>query len=203
LLQIRYRTNGDLAKRLGAIFYRSKDLFSSLRTQKQSMRRIPNDKREYLAVYSTDVPNVLSFECITNEELLEETHKLRTVGEEALERIFDFETTDDTASIQIQTRTCKVRKLNRAIVTELKRLYDYRCQICGLHIGKRYDSNLVHSHHIQYFTKSINNDANNILIVRSNHHGIIHDINPTFDFREKTFVYPNGYREGLALNKHI
>ena len=86
---------------------------------------------------------------------------------------------------------------------QLKQLYGYRCQICGAFIGEKYGSSLIHAHHIEYFTKSMNNDASNVLIVCPNHHGIIHDRNPVFDFQKKIYRYPNGYQEGLKLNLHI
>ena len=101
------------------------------------------------------------------------------------------------------TKNCKVRKMNRAIGDGLKQLYGYRCQICGAFIGEKYGSSLIHAHHIEYFTKSMNNDARNVLIVCPNHHGIIHDRNPVFDFQKKIYRYPNGYQEGLKLNLHI
>lgn len=30
----------------------------------------------------------------------------------------------------------------------LEELYDFRCQICGCKIGEKYDSNIIHAHHI-------------------------------------------------------
>ena len=37
----------------------------------------------------------------------------------------------------------------------------------------------------------------------ANHHRIIHDANPIFDRTEILYMYPNGYREHLQLNKHL
>jgi len=85
----------------------------------------------------------------------------------------------------------------------LKILYGYRCQVCGQYIGEKYGSNLIHAHHIKYFTKSLNNNSNNIMVLCPNHHGIIHDKNPIFNAQTKTFLYPNGYEEGLKLNLHL
>ena len=62
---------------------------------------------------------------------------------------------------------------------------------------------MIHAHHIDYFSRSMNNDASNIMIVCPNHHSIIHDRNPEFNTKEKTYRYPNGYVEGLMLNKHL
>ena len=93
--------------------------------------------------------------------------------------------------------------MNHAIGDTLKSLYGYRCQICGAYIGEAYGSQVIHAHHIDYFSHSLNNDATNIMIVCPNHHAIIHDKNPEFNSKEKTYRYPNGYVEGLALNKHL
>ena len=61
---------------------------------------------------------------------------------------------------------------------------------------------MVEAHHIDYFVKSLNNDASNQMIVCPNHHSIIYDVNPVFD-RRKLNVYENGVTEGLVLNKHL
>jgi hypothetical protein len=36
-----------------------------------------------------------------------------------------------------------------------------------------------------------------------NHHRVIHKANPTFKREIFSFVYPNGLKEKLALNKHL
>ena len=93
--------------------------------------------------------------------------------------------------------------MSKAVGDNLKIVYGYRCQICGAYIGEKYGSHLIHAHHINYFTKSLNNNQDNVMIVCPNHHGIIHDINPVFDREKKIYVYPNGYKEDLLLNYHI
>jgi len=143
----------------------------------------------------------LSFDCIRNQEFKAECHELTNLGELTAENILDG--TDETAGILIRTQSAKVRKLNKQILSDLKIYYKYRCQICGEYIGERYGSNLIHAHHIDYFTHSLNNDMNNIMIVCPNHHGIIHDRNPKFDWKHLEYLYPNGYREGLRLNDHL
>ena len=97
----------------------------------------------------------------------------------------------------------KIRHLSRAIGNSLKVIYGYRCQICGEFIGEKFGSTLIHAHHIDYFTRSLNNNSDNILIVCPNHHGIIHECNPIFDKKSKMYIYRNGFKEGLKLNKHI
>ncbi len=203
LLQIRYGKNSPLTVALREHFGHSEELINRKKAEsiKRQLVKLDVSEREYLSIYSTDVKGLVSFECITNRELTEENRELCALGEEVAERIFN--TNDDTAGITLKTRVCKIRRLNRSISEDLKKVYGYRCQICGSYIGEKYDSNLIHAHHIQYYSKSLNNSTGNIMIVCPNHHGIIHDTNPTFDFAKKVYIYPNGYVEGLVLNHHI
>jgi len=120
-----------------------------------------------------------------------------------MEANFNYEAEDKTAAIFEDKRIIKIRKLNRKIGDNLKLLYDYRCQICGRITGTDYGTHIVESHHIDYFVNSLNNDSNNQLIVCPNHHSIIHDTNPVFNRKKLIFLYPNGYREGLTLNRHL
>ena len=137
-------------------------------------------------------------DCITNSEFVEETTALSKLTE------IDYEIAiDQGATILIETGIKKVRRLSKGIGNSLKIIYGFRCQICGQYIGERYGSDLIHAHHIDYFTKSMNNNADNIMVVCPNHHGIIHDRNPIFDREAKTYTYPNGYREGLKINYHL
>ena len=109
----------------------------------------------------------------------------------------------NTAGIYESIGIKKIRHLSGAIANSLKKLYGYRCQICGELIGKKYGSTLIHAHHIDYFTRSLNNNSDKILVVCPNHHGIIHDCNPVWDKKAKMYEYENGFKEGLLLNMHI
>ena len=62
---------------------------------------------------------------------------------------------------------------------------------------------MVEAHHIEYFSKSFNNDDSNQIIVCPNHHSIIHEVNPIFDRVNKLFRFANGYEENVLLNKHL
>jgi predicted restriction endonuclease len=154
-----------------------------------------------MAIYSTDYRGVIMLDCITNTDFQEESKELVSLGESVAERVLDG--TDPNSGIVLKTKVCKIRRLTTTILRDLKVLYGYRCQVCGQYIGEKYDSNLIHAHHIDYFTKSLNNNSNNIMILCPNHHGIIHDKNPIFNPQAKTFLYPNGYEEGLKLNLHL
>jgi len=49
----------------------------------------------------------------------------------------------------------------------------------------------------------MNNDANNQIILCPNHHSIIHAAEPEFRRDSLSFMYPNGFVEGLAINLHL
>ena len=203
LLQIRYGRKSPLRYKLQEKYAHTQSILDQqeLLTGCRRTPSLTEDRKEFLAIYSTPLAGELFFDCIVNTEFKEETTALAALGERMAEGILDG--TDETASISLQTRVCKVRHLTKIISQDLKIAYGYRCQICGQYIGEPYGSTLIHAHHIDYFVKSLNNNASNIMILCPNHHGIIHDQNPRFDIRSKTFHYPNGYVEGLRLNLHL
>ncbi|MDR0870070.1 MAG: HNH endonuclease, partial [Planctomycetaceae bacterium] len=154
-----------------------------------------------VALYSTQFDNVFVLDCITTAEIREVKSAVQNINEIDLERIID--SSDTTAGIIEIEKLVKVRKLNNTIGNSLKNLYLYKCQICGRFIGDKYGATVIHTHHIEMFSTSLNNNPSNIMIVCPNHHGIIHAVNPIFDRRKLAFIYPNGYIEGLKLNKHL
>lgn len=208
--QIRYSPNGDFAQALQCVFNKSYKYIMEYReiakktTDKKRVRaNIPNEYKEYLAIYTTENPTTFICEPILSDDLsaLKELTRHRT--EREFESEFNFETHDKNVGITEKPGIVRIRKLNRKISDALKEHYQYRCQICGCCIGEKYDSHLVEAHHIEYFVKSLNNDITNIMILCPNHHGIIHDRNPEFDRQSCMFTYPNGYKEGLVLNDHL
>lgn len=203
LLQIRYSAKSAVAQKLQELFAYSKEQIA-LQRQYRGNGKLPyidEAHQEHIAIYSTHIAGTLLFDCMQIQEFQEESNALKELGESVAEGILDGR--DDTAGILIRTKSCKIRKLSRTIADDLKAAYGYRCQICGQSIGEPYGSHLIHAHHIHYFVHSLNNNANNIMIVCPNHHAIIHDVNPIFDFAQKQFHYPNGYVEGLSLNLHL
>ena len=210
LLQIRYTRGSELSLQLQSVFSASWDYILEARSERTLLTGndpgtkrhvvIPDDRKEFIAVYTTPLRGHLVFDCITCSEYQQERSIISSSNELLLE-ISCME--DATAEISISAVPHKIRRLSKAIGESLKLVYGYRCQICGQQIGARYGSQLIHAHHIDYFTRSLNNDADNIMIVCPNHHGIIHDRNPIFNKKDKTFTYPNGLTEGLAINKHL
>lgn len=198
ILQLRYDSNHELIEVLRSIF---DNTWASLIKHKDancSFRGFhpQQGQEEYLAIYA--VNGAMLFECIPSEEYNNGIHEIKSMEEVA------FETQrDDSAYVETRIGVKKIRHLSRAIDNSLKELYGYRCQICGEFVGERYGSKIIHAHHIDYFTSSFNNNPDNILIVCPNHHGIIHDCNPVFNREKRTYFYPNGFAEGLVLNRHI
>lgn len=204
LLQIRYTPNSPIAKELQHIFSSS---YNYLLTKKRSLKnkrtpiKVPAELAEQLIIYATEFQNVFVFDYIINSEIAQIKTSITSFTEYELENILNQE--DIHATTIERYKLTKIRKLDRHIAETLKQLYDYRCQICGEKIGEKYSSSLVHAHHIEYFSKSLNNNPQNILIVCPNHHGIIHDVNPIYDILEHKFICSNGYIEPLKINYHL
>ena len=201
--RILYTTNGTFAKTAREIFHKSFNFLCELRKDRKDNRllKLPQNEREYIALYTTDIMDTFYIETIFNDELdipHEKTH------EQFFENLFNLQDiTDSEASIIERYHLSKIRKLNRKIGDYLKELYGFRCQICGMYVGDIYEAKIAECHHINYFVHSLNNDMSNLLIVCPNHHRIIHAKNPTFDFGNKIYRYPNGYEEQLKLNVHL
>ena len=207
VLQIRYLKNGELARELQKIYVSSYNYFLNARKMRpegsRSMPKLPEDAKEYLAIYTTIYDDTYEFETIETSEITTIKEIIVGKSEYAFELDYSVDIKDDTSTIIEVQRTSKIRKLNRKIGEYLKELYGYRCQICSRLIGEEYGSHIAEAHHIDYFVKSLNNNADNQMIVCPNHHRIIHDANPIFDRTEILYMYPNGYREHLQLNKHL
>lgn len=203
MLQVRYSSNSSIAIKFQQIFSYTKKLIEDNfdKYNAKWLASFPEYKKEYMAIYSTSEKSVLKLDCITNGDFEEESKELVSLGETLVEQIFNSE--DPTSKICLKTKVCKIRHLSKTIGEDLKKIYGYRCQICGVKIGEQYGSNIIHAHHIDYFVNSLNNNAENIMIVCPNHHAIIHDKNPVFDRETKTFIYSNGYKEQLKLNVHL
>jgi len=206
-LQIRYPRNGKLARALQASFLKSYNFIMHQREMRpkgdRTMIKLPEDFKEYLAIYTTEYEDSYIFETIAAEDILLLKQVVKNQSERVLESNFNFDVADKGSKIIEDERVFKIRKLNRKIGDNLKLLYDYRCQICGKFIGEGYGAHVVEAHHIDYFVKSLNNDASNQLIVCPNHHSIIHEVNPVFDRKKLIYLYPNGMQEGLVVNKHL
>ncbi len=131
-------------------------------------------------------------------ELISDEEEI-TEGE--IEAYFNFK--DNSAALKSRMKETQERLYSRSKVEMLKRLYAYRCQICGKDIGDDYKTQIAEAHHIKYFSFSVDNSSNNLLIVCPNHHCIIHKLNPEFDYDKLEYVYSSGKRDKVILNFHL
>lgn len=207
IVQIRYSQNSELAQALRGYFQRSYAYISKMKQlqEKGSKKHIslPEDFKEYLAVYTTEYDDTYVLETIGSQDIEILRNFIAGQSERTMEAQFNFDMKDDTAGCKEKEQIVKIRKLNKKIGDNLKRLYGYRCQICGRLIGEEYGSHVAEAHHIDYFVRSLNNDASNQIILCPNHHSIIHDVDPVFDRTRLLYTYANGVEEKLVINRHL
>ena len=123
LLQIRYSAKSAVAQKLQELFAYSKEQIV-LQREYRGNGKLPNiDEvhQEHIAIYSTHIAGALLFDCMQIQEFQEESNALKELGESVAEGILDGR--DDTAGILIRTKSCKIRKLSRAIADDLKAVY--------------------------------------------------------------------------------
>jgi hypothetical protein len=166
---------------------------------------LPSDINEYVRLYLTPSADVLCMECCNNVEYQQVAKSLSAVPEEIYEQSGDdkFFMADKYASIEERQQLVKYRKIDRSIILTLKKFYDYRDEISGERIGNEYGDSVVEAHHIDYFTRSQNNDSTNIIIISPNYHRIIHKNNPRFNRRKFQFEFDNGEVLKLKLYEHL
>ena len=207
VIQIRYGRQSALAQKLRAVFKKSYDyLFAQKQLLGKSKRQIllPDDIHEYMRLYLTTSSDVLCMECCSSSDYQQLAHTLNAIPEEVYEQSDDqFFMADKTASIEEKQRLVKYRRIDRSIILTLKRFYDYRDEISGEKIGDEYGDSVVEAHHIDYFTRSQNNDSTNIIIISPNYHRIIHKNNPMFNRKKFQFEFPNGEVLRLKLYEHL
>ena len=197
VIQIRYGRQSALAVKLRAIFKKSYNyLFAQKQLLGKSKRQIllPSDIHEYMRLYLTTSSDVLCMECCSSSDYQQLAQTLSVIPEEVYEQSDDeqFFMADKTASIEEKQRLVKYRRIDRSIILTLKRFYDYRDEISGEKIGEQYGDSVVEAHHIDYFTRSQNNDSTNIIIISPNYHRIIHKNNPKFNRKKFQFEFDNG-----------
>ena len=208
IIQIRYGQQSALAVKLRSVFQSSYNyLFGQKQLFGKSKRPIPlpDDIHEYIRLYLTTSNDVLCMECCANADYLQLANTLNAVPEEIYEGSDDdkFFMADKTASVVQKELLVKCRRIDRSIIHRLKEFYGYRDEISGEKIGDKYGGNVIEAHHIDYFTKSQNNDSTNIIIVSPNYHRIIHRNNPYFNRREFQFEFQNGEVLKLKLYDHL
>lgn len=204
LLQVRYSKKSPLALKLQAIFADDFQYLLAARQAAGPRRQIqlPEDNHDEIVFSGTMMADVFVIDCIRGEERDDIAKEVNSMNE------LDFETAfepreDSGASIKVVAGMKRIRQLDRSIGDSLKYLYDYRCQMTGEKVGEPYDALVVEAHHIIPFTKSMNNDTSNIIILSPSYHRIIHKAKPIWDEKQLAFCYPNGLVEKVKLNYHL
>ena len=121
--------------------------------------------------------------------------------EEEIERIINQQ--DFKSKAVKRTGTTTTRIFDDRIQTSLKKLYQYRCQICGATATVMYGVDVSEAHHIDYFTKSANNNPSNIVVLCPDHHRIVHKAKAIFNHELHQFEYDNAKVDQLMFNLHL
>lgn len=203
MYQMRYSESGGFTKKLREIFKSTDDYVTEEIRKHGGMKRLhialPDTMKEKLVFYRTKDPMVWDAEVLTLSEK-KDAYVIQTMDERIFE---DANWTDETAGIVLKPAVVKVRRLDRAIGNNLKRLYGHRCQICGEQVAENYGTRVEEVHHIDPFVTSLNNDVSNLLVLCPTHHRIIHAAHPEFVWNKLEFHYANGLHEGLRVNQHL
>lgn len=113
-----------------------------------------------------------------------------------------LETVPGKGDLKIRQGIVKIRRLQRSVIDTLKKKYKGTCQICGISSLEEYGVDISEAHHIEYFSKSLNNHPKNIAILCPTHHRLVHALEATFDRNNKTFI-GKGKAIPLKINRHL
>lgn len=110
---------------------------------------------------------------------------------------------DSNSCYITEMKLVKQRKVNLKIVRDLKHIYNGKCQLCAMNPSENFGVDILEGHHIEYFSKSQNNNSDNILLVCPNCHSILHKLNPIFNDETLSYEFENGNILALQENKHL
>lgn len=164
-----------------------------------------NDLKNYNFEELTNIVNAL---LIDSDEVYsaptittEEKRIITEFSEEEIERIINQQ--DLGSRIVQKTKITNARVFDSSIQKSLKKLYQYRCQICGATATVMYGVDVSEAHHIDYFTNSANNNPGNIIILCPDHHRIVHKAKAIFNYDLHQFEYENAKIDALMYNLHL
>ena len=66
-----------------------------------------------------------------------------------------------------------------------------------------YGVDVSEAHHIEFFSKSANNNPRNIIILCPDHHRIVHKAKAIFNYESHQFEYENARVDSLMYNLHL
>lgn len=160
----------------------------------QGARRIEKETLSY--VKNNSRPSKLH-EMINSEEI----QQLASLSEDELESALN--TKDDGSCYVFKEAIVKVRKINTAVIDKLKLLYHGACQLCGGNIGFDFGKEIVEAHHIEYFSKTQNNDPSNIIVLCPNCHRLIHSCDPVYHKKECYFEFADNKKLYVKNPGHL
>lgn len=217
-----YRTRSEAFKQISALMERDnnylklrRDEFDALPDSSSNRNgwknRLPANDVVSLAVWLKDfnfaelseMVNKLIFNTI-DEQITTSGYAAEVpanISENEFENLINMQ--DSTATIKIREGTIRTRVYNTSIIAQLKKLYRGNCQICGSAPFTSIKTDITEAHHIDYFSKSQNNNASNLIILCPNHHRLIHKLNPIFDNSTLAFIFDDGHSEKIKLNYHV
>lgn len=208
MYQVRYSPRSEFATDLRAIYA---DLWDYIELQRQAFAAagvrknvtLPPQMQRQIAFFASEVPDVWVVETFSAADYQELDKSLQRAGlsEYDLEAMLQR---DETARVVTAEKRVNLRVLDRKVGENLKRLYSYRCQICGKDIAAPYgEAHIVDAHHIDPFSTSKNNNFDNIMVLCPSHHRIIHACHGRYRRQLHEIWYPNGLHEPLQLNLHL
>jgi predicted HNH restriction endonuclease len=197
--------------------YENRKLIPMIEFQ-NTLRRIQSDRARDQEIWAN----------ISNQDFVRsnETISARNLGEDARESVEDRlkHIAEIQTTLAKETSMISRYKRNRELLEELKRLYDYRCQLCSSKstdipsIPMKNGINYVEVHHIKGFNEVRNIEATeqqdsadfdidhykNLITVRVYHHKLLHIHINEYSFDGKKFVSRDGKNKiELSINLHL
>lgn len=129
-LQIRYSKNSNLSRALQKYFFKSYQFIKTTREMREpgdrTMIRLPEECKEYLAIYTTEYDDSYILETIMADDIVSLRQAVAGKKERVVEAEFNYDMDDPSSTILDTERIVKIRKLNKKIGDNLKLLYGYR-----------------------------------------------------------------------------
>lgn len=155
-----------------------------------------------LKVFIEPIPHD-SFGLIETDQRLyqKDSITMAKLDEEDLEHLLSID--DSAAGYAFTDQFQRIRKCNKKIVRILKEHYKGRCQLCGSKPFPNLEDDITEAHHIEYFSKSFNNNASNIIIVCPNHHRVLHKYGAVYNRENNEFRLNNGQIWKVKFDLHL
>lgn len=118
-MQIRYSRNGELAKTLQAHFSKSYQFIKEAREMREpsarGMIRLPEECKEYLAIYTTEYDDSYVLETIVADDIVSLRRAVSGLTERVMEAEFNYDVEDSTSTILETERIVKFENSTRRL----------------------------------------------------------------------------------------